>query len=203
MRVRTDAKRQEIVEVAAQLFLERGYQGTSMSLVSQQLGGSKATLYGYFKSKEDLLLAVMEEEVARTAKEALADDQEEDLRESLRQLGLRYLKARLRLRHVRLFRIMASLPEESTIGGIFHEQAIVPANRLTTDRLAKLIDEGVLRKVDPATMMLHLKGMLDLDLVERSILSPGDEITREEIEKSATDAVDAFMRAYAADYEAP
>ena len=44
--------------------------------------------------------------------------------------------------------------------------------------------------------------MLDRDLVERSILSPGDEIGREEIEKSAADAVDAFMRAYSADCEA-
>jgi AcrR family transcriptional regulator len=198
MRVRTDAKRQEIVEVAAQLFLERGYQGTSMSLVSQRLGGSKATLYGYFKSKEDLLLAVLEEEVARTVEDMYSEEPGADFREFLRRTGLRYLKERLGPRHSRLFRIVASLPEESSIGRTFHQQAIVPGTQRLADFIAKLIEEGKLRSGNPWTMAIHFKGMLDQDFVERSLLSPRDEITRGEIEQAAWEAADAFMRAYGA-----
>ena len=51
MRVRTEEKRREIVRVASDLFHDNGYERTSMSMISERLGGSKATLYGYFKSK--------------------------------------------------------------------------------------------------------------------------------------------------------
>jgi AcrR family transcriptional regulator len=196
MRVRTDAKRQEIVDVAAELFLERGYQGTSMSLVSQRLGGSKATLYGYFKSKEDLLFAVLEEEVARAAEEVLSEEPGDDIREFLRRTGLRYLRERLSPRHSRLFRIVASLPEENGIGRQFHQGAIVPSTQRLADLIAKLIREGVLRSGNPWTMAIHFKGMLDQDFVERSLLSPRDEVARGEIEQAAWEAAEAFMRAY-------
>ncbi len=198
MRVRTDAKRQEIVDVAAELFLERGYQGTSMSLVSQRLGGSKATLYGYFKSKEDLLLAVLEEEVARTAEEVYSEMPGADIREFLRRTGLRYLRERLGARHARLFRIVASLPEESSVGRNFHQRAIVPSTQRLGELVAELIEQGVLRSGNPWTMAIHFKGMLDQDFVERSLLSPRDVIARGEIEQSAWEAADAFMRAYGA-----
>ncbi len=196
MRVRTDAKRQEIVDVAAELFLERGYQGTSMSLVSERLGGSKATLYGYFKSKEDLLLAVLDEEVARTTDEVYSEEPGADFREFLRRTGLRYLKERLGPRHPRLFRIVASLPEESNIGRKFHQGTIVPSTQRLADLIAKLIEDGVLRSGNPWTMAIHFKGMLDQDLVERSLLSPRDKITRGEIEQAAWEAADTFMHAY-------
>lgn len=196
MRVRTDAKRQEIVEAAASLFLERGYQGTSMSLVSQWLGGSKTTLYGYFKSKEELLLAVLEDDIARSTEDVYAAEETDDLREYLRRLGLRYLKTRLRLRQVRLFRIVASLPEESAIGATYHSQSIAPAMRRFAELIATLIEEGALSAGDPWTMAMHMRGMLDQDFVERSVLSPRSEIATDTIERAAWEAADAFMRAY-------
>ena len=52
-RVRTEEKRREIVAIASELFQEHGYDRTSMSMISERLGGSKATLYGYYKSKDD------------------------------------------------------------------------------------------------------------------------------------------------------
>ena len=63
MRVRTEEKRQEIVRIAAELFEQLGYERTSMSAIAASVGGSKATLYGYFASKEDLLRAVLAAEI--------------------------------------------------------------------------------------------------------------------------------------------
>ena len=40
-------------------FLAEGYAETSMSSVAAKVGGSKATLYNYFKSKEELFAAFM------------------------------------------------------------------------------------------------------------------------------------------------
>ena len=59
MRVKSDEKRQAIIDVAAQTFQELGFEGASMSEICSRVGGSKATLYNYFASKEDLFFEVM------------------------------------------------------------------------------------------------------------------------------------------------
>jgi len=59
MRTKSEERRQAMVQTAAEVFLERGYEATSMAEICSRVGGSKATLYGYFKSKEELFLSVM------------------------------------------------------------------------------------------------------------------------------------------------
>lgn len=49
-----DEKRQEILDVAVRLFRERGYAGTTMETITQELGVSKPYVYYYFKSKLDI-----------------------------------------------------------------------------------------------------------------------------------------------------
>src|ERR1700722_19260332 len=58
---RGDAKRRAIIEVAREAFLARGYAATSMSEIAAKLGGSKGTLYNYFRSKEELFSAFIAE----------------------------------------------------------------------------------------------------------------------------------------------
>ena len=59
MRVKTEAKRDAIVRAASEVFREMGFEGASMSEIAARAGGSKATLYGYFSSKEELFVAVI------------------------------------------------------------------------------------------------------------------------------------------------
>jgi AcrR family transcriptional regulator len=55
-----DERRENILAVAAEAFALEGYGITSMSTIAAKLGGSKATLYKYFTSKEELFEAVMQ-----------------------------------------------------------------------------------------------------------------------------------------------
>lgn len=70
------AKRQAILREAAASFNRKGYHGTSLTDIAQTLGVSKAALYTYVKSKDELLLycheAAMDAaaESARQAREA-------------------------------------------------------------------------------------------------------------------------------------
>jgi AcrR family transcriptional regulator len=59
-KVRT-ARRTELVAVAARLFSERGYHGTSMQDLGNELGIQRGSLYAHIGSKEELLLDVVEE----------------------------------------------------------------------------------------------------------------------------------------------
>ena len=50
-----------ILDAAFRLFIEKGYERTSIQDIIDQLGGlSKGAIYHHFKSKEDILAAVTE-----------------------------------------------------------------------------------------------------------------------------------------------
>ena len=63
MRTKSPARRQAILDVAAQTFRELGYERTTMCEIRARVGGSKATLYSYFASKEELFFAVIAADV--------------------------------------------------------------------------------------------------------------------------------------------
>jgi len=52
------ARREELTRIAARLFAEQGYQGTSLADLAEQLGVQKPSLYHHIASKEDLLWEV-------------------------------------------------------------------------------------------------------------------------------------------------
>ena len=49
-----DAKRQAILDTAYRLFRTQGFDRTSVSQITAEVGGSKATIYSHFPSKEEL-----------------------------------------------------------------------------------------------------------------------------------------------------
>lgn len=58
-----EERRREIVSTSRNLFLKQGYESTTMQDVMTKLGIAKGTAYHYFKSKEELLEAVVEDMV--------------------------------------------------------------------------------------------------------------------------------------------
>ena len=55
------ARREELTRIAARLFAERGYQGTSLADLAAELGVQKPSLYHHIDSKEDLLWEIAQE----------------------------------------------------------------------------------------------------------------------------------------------
>src|SRR5690349_2229183 len=54
-----DEKRAEIVTAARHLFIEDGYDATSMSRLAKEAGVAPNTIYWYFADKDDVLIAVL------------------------------------------------------------------------------------------------------------------------------------------------
>jgi AcrR family transcriptional regulator len=59
-RNRSDTKRDGIVQSAAKLFLEKGYENVSINDIIEVVRGSKSTIYSNFGSKEQLFEAVVQ-----------------------------------------------------------------------------------------------------------------------------------------------
>lgn len=64
--------REELIEVARQLFATRGIEGTTMNEIAEVSGKGRRTLYNYFKSKSGIFVAVMNSEINRII-EAIED----------------------------------------------------------------------------------------------------------------------------------
>lgn len=198
MRVRTDARRRAIVDAAWAVFKENGYERTTMSEISERVGGSKATLYGYFQSKEQLFAAALEEVIGEQAETTFARlAGKGDLEARLLDFARGYLEARLGPDSLAIERALIAEGERSDLGERLRMRFIQPHWR----RLATVLDQemqaGRLRKADPNLATSHFRGLIEADLIERRL--HGDPaITGHEIETAVTAGVDAFLRAYSA-----
>jgi AcrR family transcriptional regulator len=203
VRVRTEEKRREIVDVASQLFQELGYERTSMSLISERLGGSKATLYGYFKSKEELLQSVLVYDVTTEADRLMNEFLSgKNLREGLITLGCAYMHRRLSPGPIANVRIVATQPEGSTIGKEFYENVLGPAWERLANRFQILMEAGILIRADSWIAAMQWKGMCEWDMFERRLLGAIKEADPDEIRRASIAAADAFLKLYGADVQA-
>ena len=203
-RVRTEEKRDEIVRIAAELFQEHGYDRCSMAALSERLGGSKATLYGYFPSKEELLRAVIQCEVVSEFDRVLNEfHRDKDLRGGLIKLGVAYHNKRLSSLPVANIRAIVNQPPGSTMGKEFYQTVIRPAFEGVAKQFEQLMDEGRLRRADPWVVLMHWKGLNDQDLFERRLIGAISGPEDVDVKKIATLAADAFLKIYGPDEARP
>jgi AcrR family transcriptional regulator len=64
----TEFRRSEILEAGTVVFAEKGFHGTRMDDVAAEAGLSKATIYAYFRSKDEIFEGVVEDATAKIAK---------------------------------------------------------------------------------------------------------------------------------------
>ena len=203
-RVRTEEKRADIVRIASELFNELGYDRCSMASISERLGGSKATLYGYFCSKEELLRAVLQCQVASEFDRIMAEFHEQaDLRAALIKLGIGYHNKRLSSLPVANIRAIVNQPPCSKMGKEFYESVIRPAFEEMAQRFEMLMDKGRLKRADPWVALMHWKGLNDWDLFERRIMGAINGPEDVDVEKVATLAADAFLKLYGTEKSSP
>ena len=64
-RLTATARREQLLEVALEVFARAGYHGTSMNDVAEAAGVTKPVLYQHFESKRELYQALLDEVGAR------------------------------------------------------------------------------------------------------------------------------------------
>lgn len=89
-----DGRRQQIVEAARTRFAEQGFAGTSMADIVTEAQLSTGAIYRYFRSKDELVVAVCEQGAAAFP-EALTGDAVRDFLEHMRRLARENGHARL------------------------------------------------------------------------------------------------------------
>lgn len=86
-RPRGNGRREQIIDVATGLFRQKGYHATSLDDIADAIGFTKPAIYYYFKSKDDILFAIIDDIVdqglrriqAVASREASATERMHDL----------------------------------------------------------------------------------------------------------------------------
>lgn len=197
MRVRTDARRQAIVAAAWEVFRQNGFERTTMSDISERVGGSKATLYGYFQSKEQLFAAALEQVIGEFAAKTFSQlEGPATFEERLLHFAETYLAVRLSPDSMAIERALVAEGERSDLGERLRQQFVQPHWRRLSAAFDQQMQAGRMLKADPMIAAWQFRGMIEIDLVERGL--HGDpNITAHEVERAASEGVAAFLRAYA------
>ncbi len=199
MRVRTEAKRDAIVEAASEVFLESGFEGASMAEIATRVGGSKATLYGYFRTKEELFVEAMQGEAKRYFEPIFAALQKDhdDLRQALQQFGERTLAVICLETSIQARRAIIAESGRSDIGLRFYERGPKKGVAELAAFLARKIEEGELRPCDPQVAAHHLMALLDSETVTPCLLGVKKKPSATFVRQAVARALDSFLLGYA------
>jgi AcrR family transcriptional regulator len=192
MRVKSEERRMAIMEAAAELFRVHGFHGTSMAMISALVGGSKATLYNYFSSKEELFAAVTIEAVDSTANSmiGLLEGDVSNIRETLMQFGRAYLDLILSPDVVMVTKIGISHGIPAELGPQLYESGPAKGWRTIAAALQRFHDKGLINTPNPQLAALQLKALLEAGMFE-PVLFGSDALL--DIETAVEHAVDLFL----------
>ena len=201
---RHEVLRAGILTAAADLFRERGYRAATLDELAKRVGIAKPTLYGYFRSKEDLLAAIFHRTMSMFERDLLA----------IRTSGE---GPAAQLRRVIRFHVGAVIAERSFLAVFFGEETNLPPRlgRAIRRRKARYdrtvfaivrdgVRKGEIRASNPRLLVFALLGMANwlyqwydpagewnadaiadgfIELVESGYLATRDS-TRREVAKS-------------------
>jgi AcrR family transcriptional regulator len=198
MKSKTESKRQAIIKAATEVFREVGFERATMSDIRERIGGSKATLYNYFPSKEKLFFEVMhhakEVELEATTGELNADAG--DLKRELVRFGQKFLAVLYSADAIAVRRLSIAESRQSDVGRLSFEQAVAPIEKQVTEFLRKLMKREALRTADAKIAAMHLLSLLESELLQRVLLGVIDVVKPEAINGAVRRAVDVFLSGY-------
>ncbi|RJF97826.1 TetR/AcrR family transcriptional regulator [Noviherbaspirillum saxi] len=153
---RKDARPQELLAAALDLFVERGYAATRLDDVAARAGVSKGTLYLYFTNKEELFMAVVRENVVPVLGEAesIIGNFEGPTSALFHEIAYGWWE---RIGNTKLSGISKLMVAESSnfpeVAKFYHDEVISRGNAMIARMLERGISRGEFRNIDVSQAM--------------------------------------------------
>lgn len=153
-----NAKRRAVIRSAAAAFRRRGYHNASMTEIAQSLGLTKAALYYYVKSKEEILFEA----------HIMVYDKMDDVVKSMRGQGDTGLE-KLQILYGEFAQMLtrdglALLTDIDSLNGEFQQTVLTrrgKIERAVTRLVEKGMTDGTIKKADPKVTVFFLMGALN------------------------------------------
>ena len=195
-RTRAEAKRNQILKVAREVFLKNGYAGTSVDSIVDILGGSKSTIYSHFGNKEGLFAAVIRESGhdSETPDFPITDGNTYNELLAFAEDRIRRVFSSLNVDIMRI--VIAEAPRQPEIAELYFRNAPAPTYRTFSTYLTKAVERGdlVIDNIQLATDefigSLLMRGFLThLFGVER-------DVSDQEVHAKARQTTESFLARY-------
>jgi TetR/AcrR family transcriptional regulator of autoinduction and epiphytic fitness len=189
-------KRSLIVTAATALFLELGYDRTSLARIADRSGVSRATLFKQFPSKAALFDAIVTESWSS------ADEEDPppagDVVDGLSILGRRYAALLGRAQMTDLFRIViAELPRFPELAQAQFSHGKMPYFESVCSYLLAEDEAGTVRVEDVDLAATQFLGMISNYIFWPTLLVPGWEVSAERVAQVVDEAVRTIAARYA------
>ena len=191
-------KRRQVLDAATDLFLAHGYGAVSMDAVARRANVSKATLYAYFASKDELFATIVRERGLTNSLDAsLFAEQVPDLRAALEAIGQRVLRFMLKERTLAIYRIALAESERfPELGRAFHAAGPAKFCGLVRSWMALQQQAGLVRAADLDVATQQFMALLRSGVFMRASLAIPPAPAEAEIDATVTAAVDTWLRAF-------
>jgi TetR/AcrR family transcriptional repressor of mexJK operon len=198
---RSDRKRKLLLAAATEMFLDKGYDGTTMEEVAMKAEVSKPTIYRFFSDKERLFAEIVRattgeiDELVRLVVEIMAE--QTDVEAGLMMLARRFLNALMQPRVLRLRRlVMANAERFPDVGRGWYEHGFDRVLATLGTTFGSLADRRLLHVEDPLLAANHFVGMLLWIPINKAMYTGDYRSSPGELEGYAVGAVRAFLAGY-------
>ena len=194
------ARRHEaLLDLAGQVFLEKGYQGASVGEIAARASASKETIYSRYPTKKDLFIAVMRRR-AEAGFQILSDflHSNKPIGGALRSYAEILIFPLVDNETLRLLRAIIgnaeTLPEPAEA---FWATGPTRVYQMVAEMMQVRMESGELRKADPAQAMHLFVALCTGRFWSQGLLAIRPGVTKAEIKRYIDDVVRAFLAIYA------
>lgn len=197
MRKRSEQIRKQIAHAASDLFLENGYNGTSIDVIADRANVTKRTIYGYFPDKRALFAGVIEDAVGEPLEFHIPLEgivTEHGLRTALHSIAHGLNEVIMRPSYVQLLRVtIAEVTSQPDLEILFEQGVTKRTLRVVTGLLKTASLHGVIavQHADIAARMFV--GGFVVHVLLDGLLHPTNDAIHKLTSTELTEYVDEFI----------
>lgn len=200
-RPKDQAKAQAILDAAQKLFMEHGYELTSMDAVAKEAGVSKLTIYSHFENKELLFRRVIERKCEQsnmpTQMLQLADVPPH---EGLRIVAQNFISLVYSQEALNMFRILQSeCVRHPKIAQIFYEAGPLRTMVALEELLKEWNNRGVLAVPEPMVAVYQFYCLLKGEMHMKLMLNLEKPPSQAKLKKHIAETINLFLALYASE----
>ena len=157
-------RRQQIIDVAVQLFSQKGFRGTTTKEIALAAGVNEAIIFRHFATKSELYTAIMDRKACSPEVLAIQSTLEEAMRAKDDQRVFASLAFQVLEFHEKdqtaMRLLLYSALEKHELAEMIFRNHISRTHKQLADYVKKRIADGAFRKVNPALAVRAFMGMI-------------------------------------------
>lgn len=163
-RMNAEDRRQQILDVAVQLFSQKGFRGTTTKEIASAAGVNEAIIFRHFATKSDLYAAIIDckaqqggmDEMIKAIEEAMKARDDRKVFELFALKVLNFHAADATPLRVLFYSVL----EGNELSRMIFRNHILQAHQQLANYIKSRIKEGAFQKVDAATAVRGFMGMV-------------------------------------------